>query len=223
MTKDDPVSRLEVRGRLGRGGTAEVFRVFDPVLNREAALKVSLPDNRADFEKLVHRERQLIGGYRFPGLVRLLPHHAESPDQLLLELCEGPTLERVGRVDDLDLAINLLSALALDLEFLHAIGEVGAPNKCPDGSAADDVRLQPCGFEAVQNADMGPPAAHSAAEGDTDQRSHGWHIDDPCMAKKRLAVEQRTGFTKIENVSGRKCIHEAARGAPLPSAPRIPT
>ncbi len=122
MTIEQPLSRFKVLGQLGRGGTAEVARVWDADLKIQAALKTPLPENVIDFAKLVRREKALIGGYRFPGLVRLL----DSPgDQhLLLELCPGPTLDRIGRVEQVLLACNLLSALALDLEFLRACGIV---------------------------------------------------------------------------------------------------
>ena len=88
MSIDKRFSRFHVLGELGRGGTAEVVRVFDPSLNREAALKIPLGDNRLDFAQLATRERELIGGYRFPGLVRLFEAGQEF---LLLELCEGRT------------------------------------------------------------------------------------------------------------------------------------
>lgn len=119
MSTEQP-TRFKVLGQLGRGGTAEVARVWDSQLKREAALKTPRPESAVDFSQLARREETLISGYRFPGLVRLLD--AASDQYLLLELCPGPTLDQIGRIDSVQLALNLLSALALDLEFLRACG-----------------------------------------------------------------------------------------------------
>ncbi|MCP4684139.1 MAG: serine/threonine protein kinase [bacterium] len=120
-------AELKKIGYLGRGGTAEVVGSFHRVLNRRVAVKYALPhpqDNSVDFAALARREYELIGRHRFPGLVRLLRDPAPDYDHLILELCKGETLDQLGRVDDLSLALNLISALAIDLEFLNAVGLV---------------------------------------------------------------------------------------------------
>ena len=115
--------RFRMISPLGRGGTADVARVYVGDLGSEVALKYPIPDNSSsasDFASLARREYDLIGGQRFPGLVRLIePPHTE-PDYLLLELCEGMTLDTVGRVEDIPTALRLLSAVALTLEYLRA-------------------------------------------------------------------------------------------------------
>ncbi|MEW6050146.1 MAG: serine/threonine-protein kinase [Candidatus Zixiibacteriota bacterium] len=120
---DDP--RFRSLRPLGRGGTAEVLRAY--VVDREidAALKFPLAIATApavDFATLADREYHLIGDLTFPGLVRLLepPHH--SPNYLLLEFCAGPTLDKLGRVADISKALELISAVAVNLEYLHAHG-----------------------------------------------------------------------------------------------------
>ena len=108
---------------LGRGGTAHVAEVALSINKQRAALKFADPDAETDesaFERLARREYDLIGGIRFPGLVRLLDEPAEDPVSVLLELCPGPALDEVGRIDDLPTALNILSALAGDLEYLRA-------------------------------------------------------------------------------------------------------
>lgn len=112
---------------LGRGGTAEVVRAFSAALGREVALKIPLadadPSGAAPFAALVRRERLLIGGRRFPGLVRLI-EAGEAPPYVAMEICPGPTLDRLGKIDSLSLALNLLAALTADLEYLRAAGIV---------------------------------------------------------------------------------------------------
>lgn len=112
---------------LGRGGTAVVVRALSERLHREVALKIPLPESEqtdeTPFSVLVKREQTLIGRRRFPGLVRLLDS-SEDPPYVAMEICSGPTLDTLGKIDNLPLALNLLSALALDLEFLRAAGIV---------------------------------------------------------------------------------------------------
>ena len=126
MKQTGDESRFEIKERLGRGGTAEVFRVRLHDSGREAALKRPLPDanQTVDFARLAAREIALIGGLRFPGLVRILNQPDNSSGYLLLEICEGKTLDQLGQVRDLSLALNLLSAIALDLEYLRQRGIV---------------------------------------------------------------------------------------------------
>lgn len=114
-------SRFQVLERLGRGGTAEVFRVRLTGSGRLAALKRPLPQPLPgiDFNLLARRELSLIGARRFPGLVRILNTTDDGSDYLLLELCEGKTLDQLGQIKDVRLALNILSAVAADLEYLR--------------------------------------------------------------------------------------------------------
>jgi len=125
MTNPLELSSFKAMGQLGRGGTARVEKVFAGEFNCLAALKYPIESNdedRIDFESLARREELLLKDIRFPGIVRLLKTATSDPQYLLLELCEGPTLETVGRFDDIRVAINLLSAVAVNLEFLRARG-----------------------------------------------------------------------------------------------------
>jgi len=120
-------SRFRFIRQLGLGGTAEVALVLDSELGRQTALKYPRSegtDFQRPFSELARREFQLIGNYRFPGLVRLLEAPPESAEYLLMELCRGPSLDQLGRVDDVDIVLNIISSVAIDLEFLNATGIV---------------------------------------------------------------------------------------------------
>ncbi len=107
---------------LGRGGTAEVIRVFSEKHRRQLALKYprqNEPRSSDTFALLAQRENRLIGRLKFPGLVRILEISTDRPRFLLMELCSGPTLDQCGTSLNLALALNVLSAVALDLEFLR--------------------------------------------------------------------------------------------------------
>ncbi|MDZ4723383.1 MAG: serine/threonine-protein kinase [candidate division Zixibacteria bacterium] len=117
-------SRFSDISLLGRGGTAEVSRAYVADLARFAAVKAPLTCAfpAIDLKALIDREWELIGGRRFPGLVRLLEKPDTEKPYLLLEMCHGPTLDSVGRVEDIAVAVNLLSAAVLSLEYLNASG-----------------------------------------------------------------------------------------------------
>jgi serine/threonine protein kinase/tetratricopeptide (TPR) repeat protein len=117
-----PPSGYTRQGPLGVGGTAEVFRAYSEKLRREVALKLPLPDaanGDMSFVTLARRELKLIGYLNHPGLVRILDISTDEPGYIALELCHGPTLDSQLPVTDLLKALNLLSAIAVDLEFLR--------------------------------------------------------------------------------------------------------
>ncbi|MFZ1684720.1 MAG: serine/threonine-protein kinase [Candidatus Zixiibacteriota bacterium] len=122
MSTDERFSRFRVQDKLGRGGTADVAKVFDTKLGRLAALKTPLAENVVDFPGLVRREWDMIGNCRFPGVVRLLDIETDSDPFLLMELCSGKTLDSILPARNIKTALNLLSAVAVDLEFLRAAG-----------------------------------------------------------------------------------------------------
>lgn len=119
--------RLRMLEPLGTGGTASVVKAYHPQLQQTIAVKRWRPESgtsQDEFLGLISREHNLIGDCRFPGLVRVVePPNQESP-QLMLEYCPGPTLDQIDGPIDIPTAINILSALALDLEFLRVAGLV---------------------------------------------------------------------------------------------------
>jgi serine/threonine protein kinase/Tfp pilus assembly protein PilF len=125
QTAIDP--RLRIREPLGTGGTARVVGACHTELKRFVAVKQWRPDggpSQAEFGELVAREYDLIGRCRFPGLVRIVEPPIPKYHQLLLEYCPGPTLDQIERPPDATTALNIISALALDLEFLRRMGLV---------------------------------------------------------------------------------------------------
>ncbi|MFO0609742.1 MAG: protein kinase [Polyangiales bacterium] len=92
------IGRYEVRGELGTGGMAVVYRAHDPRLERDVAVKVLHPhlardpESRARFE----REARAAARLRHPNIVEVYefsdPEERES--YMVTELLEGPTLRR---------------------------------------------------------------------------------------------------------------------------------
>jgi len=128
MTRAEVPSGYRLIDTLGRGGTAEVVRAYSTALRRDIALKLPLPDSdvtdETPFGLLVSREQTLIGSLRFPGLVRIFGASTEAPEYIALEICSGPSLDSLGKIDNLPLALNIISAMALGLEYLRCRGIV---------------------------------------------------------------------------------------------------
>jgi len=128
MTERRHPGGLEILGPLGRGGTAEVVRVYDPQLRRECALKQPLksaPVSEQLFRHLAEREFQLIGNLSYPGIVRCFRAELDSESPfLLIELCRGKTLYDFSCSGHLPFKLNVLCSIAVSLELIRARGLV---------------------------------------------------------------------------------------------------
>ncbi len=115
---------------LGIGGTAEVALVRAIDRRGEAAVKYPREGTSADdFRRLVDREYALIANLRHPGVVKLLEPPCLDPLYILLEYCPGITLDRAGRIANLEQALSIISSAAATLEFLHTMGIIHADLK----------------------------------------------------------------------------------------------
>ncbi|MGH8014769.1 MAG: tetratricopeptide repeat protein [Candidatus Zixiibacteriota bacterium] len=115
------VPGLKIAGPLGKGGTAEVAKAHSTELNKDVAIKYPLfetNESTAQFQKLAEREITLIGNLKSPGVVNVL-QHSQNPPYLLLELCNGQSLEKLGKVEEPEMLFNIISSLAANLEFLR--------------------------------------------------------------------------------------------------------
>jgi len=65
------IGRYELRGELGQGGMATVYRAYDAMLNREVALKVMAGhlSTDASFHRRFEREARVIATLEHPNIV----------------------------------------------------------------------------------------------------------------------------------------------------------
>ena len=85
----------ELRGLVGSGGMGEVYRAFDPRLNRDVALKIVPDDFAADTRRRerFRREAHAVAALNHPHIVTI--HRVEDVDGhlvLTMELVNGRTL-----------------------------------------------------------------------------------------------------------------------------------
>ncbi len=127
MTPAVELLTFEVIQQLGQGGTATVSRVRIPESGGEAALKHlsnSNSENQSRFLHLIQREYEFLAPLTFPGVVRAIDLSVGDPPYLLMELCPGPNLGQVQLPSDWLPVVNLISAVAIDLEYLRLNGLV---------------------------------------------------------------------------------------------------
>ena len=123
------VGRFEVRKRIGVGAFGTVYRAYDPVLNREVALKVpraaamANPKVRARFL----REPKAVAQLQHPNIVPVYDAGVEGNRYYIASaFIEGRTLDEVMEDEQLDFrqTTEIVSKLALALDYAHRQGVV---------------------------------------------------------------------------------------------------
>jgi serine/threonine protein kinase/curved DNA-binding protein CbpA len=90
------IGKYEIVRPLGRGGMGAVYQAFDPVLEREVALKVMLPEMAGDPEQKqrFEREARAVARLSHPGIVTVfdLGYHTDGSPYIVMELLKGQDL-----------------------------------------------------------------------------------------------------------------------------------
>jgi serine/threonine-protein kinase len=160
----------EILGRVGTGGTADVFRARETRTNRLLALKVLNPESTRNGRtlKAFVREAKLLERLRHPGLVEGygVARKGEGDGFLYfsrMELVDGQTLLEVldqGKALEEAPALRILLEVSEVLRYLHGEGVVHRDVK-PGNimlSGAGKVKLIDLGFAAEEEAPDAAPA-----------------------------------------------------------------
>jgi eukaryotic-like serine/threonine-protein kinase len=129
----DMLGPYELRGELGRGAMAIVWRGFDPKLEREVAIKEPVipltadEATRADLAERFVREGRAAAKLNHPGIVTI--HAADVYDgrpAIVMELIEGETLSGVLARGALPApaALSVLDQLLDAVSYAHEHGIV---------------------------------------------------------------------------------------------------
>ena len=122
------IGPYELRGILGRGGMATVYRAHAPNLGRDVALKVlTAPEEKLDLlRERFRRESRTIGRLQHPHILALLDSGEENGiPYLVMELIEGGALNsRLGRPLPPREAVEIAKQIGRALDYAHAQGVV---------------------------------------------------------------------------------------------------
>ena len=117
------IGKYEVVKLLGRGGMGAVYRAFDPVLEREVALKVMLPEAAGDPEhkQRFEREARAVARLSHPAVVTVfdLGYHTDGSPYIVMELLRG--LDLYGRLKQ-EPALSLAEKTSIVAQVLDGLG-----------------------------------------------------------------------------------------------------
>lgn len=124
------LGKYQIIERLGRGGMAEVYRAFQPGMNRYVALKVlhgHLADN-PDFIARFNREAQSAGSLRHPNIVQVIDFDVQDGEYyMVMEFIKGESLKAMlSQRGGLPIGEALLIAgkLADAVAYAHDMGVI---------------------------------------------------------------------------------------------------
>ena len=156
--------RYRLEARLGAGGMAEVFRGFDPVLNRTVAIKILNAQFARDagFVARFRREAQAAARLNHPSIVGVYDSGADGDTQfIVMEFVEGRTLAEVlaaGRHPTPMQSVELAQRIATPLGIAHAEGIVHRDIKPANVMVTRDgqVKVMDFGIARIQTVETAP-------------------------------------------------------------------
>jgi eukaryotic-like serine/threonine-protein kinase len=173
------IGRFEVREVLGEGAFGRVYRAYDPILDRQVALKV--PTFPADQPQLVERflrEAKSAARLKHPNIVAVFETGKEGNDYYIAsEFVEGwPLSDRVrDKPPTVRRAVQWVRDLALALAYAHGEGIIHRDIKPANIMISRQDRPQLMDFGLAKRADeAGPvvvgeaPASTAASEATVD-------------------------------------------------------
>jgi len=144
METNTPIIRgYELRESIGAGGFGNVYRAYQPVIDREVAIKFILPQfaNQPDFIRRFETEAQLVARLEHPHIVPLFDFWRD-PDgaYLVMRLLRGGSLrdvlEEMGKFN-LESTAHMLDQITAALATAHRSGVVHSDLK-PDNILLDE-------------------------------------------------------------------------------------
>ncbi len=134
------IGRYEIKGRLGRGGMAEVFLAYDPLLGAERAIKV-LPRQltfQTELRQRFEYEVKTIGSLQHPAIVQVFDvgEHEEQPYLVMPHMAGGSLRQRLGHLTNQEIAA-IFTRLADAVDKAHQKGIIHRDIK-PDNVLLDE-------------------------------------------------------------------------------------
>jgi len=182
----DRWGELEIRERLGGGAFGDVYRAWDPGLQRDVALKVSA---QAD-ARIGVREGRLLAKVRHPNVITV--HGVDERDgrtAICTELIAGRTLDRVLRESGL---LGPREAAAIGIDLCRALAAVHRAGLLHGDIKAQNVMREQGGRIVLM--DFGAGSGKAASGMGEEKRISGTPL---CMAPEVLAGDPPTVASDI--------------------------
>ncbi|MFN8371697.1 MAG: LpqB family beta-propeller domain-containing protein [Anaerolineae bacterium] len=134
----------ELQQLIGEGGFGAVYRAFQPIIGREVAVKVILPEhaNQPEFVRRFESEAQVVARLEHPHIVPLFDYWRDPGGAyLVMRWLRGGSLRSLldrGRLDIKD-TLRIVDQIAAGLYVAHRNGVVHRDLK-PDNILLDDDR-----------------------------------------------------------------------------------
>ncbi len=139
-TSPRSLGKYELQQRLGWGGMAEVWKAFDPQLQRYVAIKLLHMNLQADpdFVARFQREAQLIASLHHPNIVQIHDFHIAGPPEtdmplayMVMDYVEGMTLAGYirntsarGQIPSPADIVNFFTSISLAVDYAHQKGMI---------------------------------------------------------------------------------------------------
>ena len=124
------VGRYRIIEQVGHGGMADVYKAYQPSLDRHVAIKVIHPflADEADFLSRFEREAKVVATLRHPNIVQVYDFDAEGGlYYMVMEFIDGSTLKTLletmqarGAPISLDDAVRIILSIGSALKYAHS-------------------------------------------------------------------------------------------------------
>jgi len=167
-SRGDLVGRYTVLGRLGRGGMGEVYKAYDPQLDRNVAIKLMRRRHRSmDADLRLLREAQTLAKLKHPNVVAVYDAGLASRGVFIaMELLEGKPLDAwiTQRRRSVHELLEVFRAAGRGLVAAHEAGFVHRDFKPSNVFVGEDGLVRVLDFGLAHNvAAHGPPAGSPTA------------------------------------------------------------
>ncbi|MEW6369164.1 MAG: serine/threonine-protein kinase [Acidobacteriota bacterium] len=159
MDKPQKIGKYLVREVLGKGGMGIVYRAYDPILNRDVAIKMMV-SSMAD-EELVrrfYREAQSLGKLQHPNIIKIydLGQEGENP-YLAMEFLTGTDLDKILKARqamDLVRKLDIIRQVCDGLDCAHQAGIIHRDVKPANIRVLDDgvIKLMDFGIARISTS-----------------------------------------------------------------------
>ncbi len=190
------LGRYQILERIGEGAMADVFRAYDPSIDRQLAVKILKQDYRqdTDYTTWFLREAKSAGALSHPNIVTIYDAgFVDDQSFIVMELLEGKPLDELideGRIFTAEEVTRIGMQLAEALSYAHAQGVIHRdikPSNIMLLHGTSTIKLMDFGIARRGNTD---PTASRALAGDFNASRHSTVIGTP----RYMSPEQAQGM-----------------------------